>query len=118
VLSLAAVAAVPFQATYSISKAAAFSLTQGLRALLAERGVNVYAALPGPVDTDMTRGLDLPKTSPQAVALAILDGVQAGEEEIFPDPLSVALADGWRHGAVKALERQFAQYVQADPARV
>ena len=116
VLSLAAVTAVPFQPTYSASKAAALSLTQALRALLSAHEVSVHAALPGPVDTDMTRDLDLPKASPHDVAAAILDGLEAGEEEIFPDPTSAPLADGWRNGAVKALERQFAQYLQIDPA--
>src|SRR5882724_8435880 len=72
VLSLGAVAAVPFNPDYSISKAAALSLSQSLRAVLAGRGVTVHVALPGPVDTDMTRGLDIPKASPGAVARAIL----------------------------------------------
>ena len=54
VLSLAALAAVPFDSLYSISKAAAFSLSQSLRALLAQRGVSVHVALAGPIDTDMT----------------------------------------------------------------
>jgi NAD(P)-dependent dehydrogenase (short-subunit alcohol dehydrogenase family)/predicted metal-binding membrane protein len=58
VLSLAAFAAVPVLPAYSISKAAAFNLTQSLRALLAGRGVSVHAVLAGPVDTDMARGLD------------------------------------------------------------
>jgi NAD(P)-dependent dehydrogenase (short-subunit alcohol dehydrogenase family) len=115
VLSLAGVAAVPFQPDYSISKSAALSLSQSLRALLAGQGVKVHIALPGPVDTEMTRGLDIPKAAPEAVARAILDGVEAGEEEIFPDPLSASLAEGWRAGAVKALERQFAEFVQASP---
>ena len=115
VLSLAGVAAVPFQPDYSISKSAAHSLSQSLRALLAGQGVKVHIALPGPVDTEMTRGLDIPKAAPEAVARAILDGVEAGEEEIFPDPLSASLAEGWRAGAVKALERQFAEFVQASP---
>jgi NAD(P)-dependent dehydrogenase (short-subunit alcohol dehydrogenase family) len=61
--SLAAFAAVPVMPAYSISKAAAFSLTQSLRALLAGRGVSVHAVMTGPVDTDMTRGLDIPKAS-------------------------------------------------------
>jgi NAD(P)-dependent dehydrogenase (short-subunit alcohol dehydrogenase family) len=61
VLSLASVAAVPFDSLYSISKAAAFSLSQSLRALLAGRGVSVHVVLPGPLDTDMTRGLDIQK---------------------------------------------------------
>jgi hypothetical protein len=51
----------------------------------------------------MTRGLDIPKASPESVARAILDGVEAGEEEIFPDPMSASIAEGWRGGAVKEL---------------
>jgi NAD(P)-dependent dehydrogenase (short-subunit alcohol dehydrogenase family) len=113
VLSLAAVAAVPISPAYSISKAAAFSLTQSLRATLAGQGVDVRAVLPGPVDTDMVRDLDIPKASPQSVARAILDGLDRGEDEIFPDPFSQALADGWNSGAAKALERQNAALVSA-----
>jgi NAD(P)-dependent dehydrogenase (short-subunit alcohol dehydrogenase family) len=113
VLSLAAVAAVPISPAYSISKAAAFSLTQSLRATLAGQGVDVHAVLPGPVDTDMVRDLDIPKASPQSVARAILDGLAKGEEEIFPDPFSQALADSWNSGAVKALERQNAALISA-----
>jgi NAD(P)-dependent dehydrogenase (short-subunit alcohol dehydrogenase family) len=117
VLSLGAVAAVPFNPDYSISKAAALSLSQSLRAVLAGRGVSVHVALPGPVDTDMTRGLDIPKASPEAVARAILDGMERGEEEIFPDPISASIAEAWRGGAVKELERQFAAYVEAEPVK-
>jgi NAD(P)-dependent dehydrogenase (short-subunit alcohol dehydrogenase family) len=117
VLSLAAVAALPFDPTYSISKAAALSLSQSLRALLAARGVKVHVVLPGPVDTDMTRSLDIPKASPESVAQAIFDGVEKREEEIFPDPMSASMAEGWRNGAVKALERQFAAYVEASPVK-
>jgi NAD(P)-dependent dehydrogenase (short-subunit alcohol dehydrogenase family) len=117
VLSLAGIAAVPFDPTYSISKAAAFSLSQSLRALLAGRGVRVHVVLPGPVDTDMTQALNIPKASPESVAQAIFDGVENGEEEIFPDPMSASLAEGWRSGAVKALERQFAAYVEESPVK-
>jgi NAD(P)-dependent dehydrogenase (short-subunit alcohol dehydrogenase family) len=113
VLSMAAVAAVPISPAYSISKAAAFSLTQSLRATLAGQGVDVHAVLPGPVDTDMVRDLDIPKASPQSVARAILDGLAEGEDEIFPDPFSQALADSWNSGAVKALERENAALVSA-----
>jgi NAD(P)-dependent dehydrogenase (short-subunit alcohol dehydrogenase family) len=115
VLSLASLAAVPFDPSYSISKAAALSLSQSLRALLAGRGVRVHIVLPGPMDTDMTRDLDMPKTSPASAARAIFDGVQKGEEEVFPDPMSEAMAQGWRSSAVKALERRFAAYVEAMP---
>jgi NAD(P)-dependent dehydrogenase (short-subunit alcohol dehydrogenase family) len=117
VLSLSSLAAVPFSPSYSISKAAAFSLSQSLRTLLAGRGVSVHRVLPGPVDTDMTRDLDIPKASPESVARAILDGLEKGEEEIFPDPMSESVAEGWRSGAVKALERQFAAYVEAGPVK-
>ena len=117
VLSLAAIAAVPFSPAYSISKAAAFSLAQSLRALLAGRGVRVHVVLPGPVDTDMSRSLDIPKTSPESVARAIFDGVEKGEEEIFPDPMSESMAEGWHNGAVKALQRQFATLVNAEPTK-
>jgi NAD(P)-dependent dehydrogenase (short-subunit alcohol dehydrogenase family) len=113
VVSLAAWAAVPVMPAYSVSKAAAFSLTQALRALLAGRGVRVHAAILGPVDTDMTRGLELPKASPEAVARGIFDGVERGEEEIFPDPMSASMAQGWRSGAAKALERQNAALLEA-----
>jgi NAD(P)-dependent dehydrogenase (short-subunit alcohol dehydrogenase family) len=115
VLSVAAIAPLPFTPTYSISKSAAFNLTQSLRAHLAAQGVRVHAVLAGPVDTEMTRYLDIPKASPQSVARAIFDGVESGEEEIFPDPLSASLAEGWRGGASKALERQFAGFVEAAP---
>src|SRR5690242_153729 len=84
VLSLAAFANLPVIPAYSVSKAAALSLTQGQRALLAGRGVSVHAALLGPTDTDMSRDLEVPKASPESVARAILDGVERGEQEIFP----------------------------------
>jgi hypothetical protein len=67
--------------------------------------------LAGPVDTEMSAELEIPKASPELVARAILDGFDAGEEEIFPDPVAAAFADGWRESAVKALEREFAAFV-------
>lgn len=106
VVSIAAWAAIPVMPAYSVSKAALFSLSQALRALLAGRGISVHAAMLGPVDTDMTRALEIPKAPPAAVARGIFDGVENGEEEIFPDPMSATMAEGWRAGAAKALERQ------------
>jgi NAD(P)-dependent dehydrogenase (short-subunit alcohol dehydrogenase family) len=116
VLSVTAWAAIPVIPSYSISKAAAFSLSQSLRALLADRGVDVHAVMTGPVDTDMSRALDIPKASPESVARAIFDGVQNGEEDIFPDAMSASMAEDWRTGAAKALERQYAGLVAAAPA--
>jgi NAD(P)-dependent dehydrogenase (short-subunit alcohol dehydrogenase family) len=95
VVSVGAVAAIPVLPAYSTSKAAALSLTQTLRALLAGKGVSVYAVLPGPIDTDMVRDLDLPKTPPADVARSML-------------------AEAWRDGVVKVLERQNAALVSAE----
>jgi len=111
-VSLMALAPLPLTPAYAISKAATFNLTQSLRALLAGQGVRVHAVLTGPTDTDMTRGIDIPKASPEAVARAIFDAVDNGEEDIFPDPASASVADSWRSGAAKALEHQNAAFVQ------
>ena len=111
VLSDTALAPFPIIPAYSISKAAAFAMTRALRALLAARGVSVHAVLAGPIDTDMSRDADIPKSSPEAVARGILDGVEREEEDIFPDPKSATLAEGWRSGAVKALDRQYAAFL-------
>jgi NAD(P)-dependent dehydrogenase (short-subunit alcohol dehydrogenase family) len=110
-VSLLALAPLPLVPAYSISKAAAYSMTQSLRALLARHGVTVHGVLTGPTDTEMTKGLDIPKASAESVARAIFDGIENGEEDIFPDPMSQALAEGWRGGAAKELERQNAALV-------
>jgi len=114
VLSVSALAALPFIPAYSVSKAAALSLSQSLRALLAARGVKVHAVFAGPIDTDMSRGLDLAKATPESVARAIFRGVAQGEEDIFPDPMSEPLAEGWRGGMTKALERRHAALMEQD----
>ena len=111
VLSTGALAAIPIIPAYSISKAAALSMTQSLRALLAAPGIRVHAVMTGPTDTDMSRGLDVPKASPESVARAIFDGVERGQQEIFPDPLSASLEPDWTAGPVKAMERQNAGLV-------
>jgi NAD(P)-dependent dehydrogenase (short-subunit alcohol dehydrogenase family) len=110
-LSLAALAPLPMIPAYSISKAAAFNMTQSLRALLAGQGVTVHAVFLGPIDTDMTRGLEIPKASPESAALGILDGLEKGEEDIFPDHASQPMAEAWPTGVVKALEHQFRAFV-------
>jgi NAD(P)-dependent dehydrogenase (short-subunit alcohol dehydrogenase family) len=109
-VSMMSLAPFPVTPAYAISKAAAFNMTQSLRALLAGRGVKVHAVLTGPTDTDMTRGFEIPKASPESVARGIFDGVEKGEEDIFPDPASQSIAEGWRTGVVKAMEHQFAAF--------
>jgi short-subunit dehydrogenase len=103
-----AFAPLPLTPAYSVSKAATFSMTQSLRALLAAQGVSVHAVLTGPVDTDMTRGFEIPKASAESVARAVFDGLEHGEEDIFPDPMSQSVAEDWRGGFAKTLERQYA----------
>jgi len=117
-LSMVGLAALPVIPSYSISKAAAFNMTQSLRALLAGQGVSVHAVVLGPVDTDMNRGFEIPKASPESAAIGIFNGLESGEDEIFPDPASLSIADGWRTGALKALERQFSAFVPGSPAKV
>ena len=116
VLSVAGIGALPIIPAYSISKAAAASMTQSLRGLLAGQGVTVHAVFPGPIDTDMARGFDVPKASPEAAARGIFDGLEKGEDDIFPDPDSQSIAEAWRTGATKALERQYAAFVQEQAA--
>jgi NAD(P)-dependent dehydrogenase (short-subunit alcohol dehydrogenase family) len=112
-LSLNALAPLPLIPAYSISKAAAFNLTQSLRAFLAPRGVRVHAVLTGPVDTDLTRDLEIPKATPQSVAAAVFDALDRAEEDIFPDPVSSAIAQHWASSPAKELERQFAELYSA-----
>src|SRR5437016_2600518 len=109
-LSLAGLAPLPVIPSYSLSKAAALNLTQSLRALLAGQGVTVHAVVLGPLDTDMNRGFNIPKVSPESAARNIFDGLEKGEEDIFPDPTSLSIAEGWRAGVSKVLERQFAVF--------
>jgi NAD(P)-dependent dehydrogenase (short-subunit alcohol dehydrogenase family) len=110
-LSLAAIAPLPVISGYSISKAAALNMTQSLRALLAGQDVSVHAVILGPIDTDMNRGFEIPKAPPTTAAKGIFDGLDEGDEEIFPDPASQGIAEGWRVGMSKTLERQFAAFV-------
>jgi NAD(P)-dependent dehydrogenase (short-subunit alcohol dehydrogenase family) len=114
-VSMMALAPFPITPAYAISKAAAFNLTQSLRLLLAGQGVRVHAVLTGPTDTDMTRGFDLPKAPPESVARAIFDGVEADEDDIFPDPMAESVAEGWRSSPGKMLERAYMAMVPAAP---
>ena len=106
-LSLVALGAVRGMGGYSVSKAAAASMTQAVRAQVARSGITVHGVFPGAVDTDMIRAFEMPKTSPKEVAQAILAGVEAGEEDIFPDPMARDGHKAWRADP-KALERQMA----------
>ena len=98
----------PLMGSYCASKAAGLSLTQGLRGELAPRGVRIAAALPGAVDTRMTAGLPIPKMATADAATEILNGFEAGEEEIYVGEMARGLAQGLSADP-KAVERQLAQ---------
>jgi NAD(P)-dependent dehydrogenase (short-subunit alcohol dehydrogenase family) len=107
--SVAGLSNVALNPTYSASKAAQHSLTQAARALLSGQGVTVHGVYPGPVDTAMTKDLppEFVKIAPEAVAQAVLDGIEAGEEDIFPDPFAVTFGKDF-FASPKALEQQLA----------
>ena len=113
ILSILALAPLPPIASYCISKAAAFSMTQSLRAFLKGQKVTVHAVLTGPVDTEMSRGLEIPKASPGSVVKSIFNGLENGEEEIFPDQMSASMQQSWNSSSVKNMERQNAMMVQS-----
>jgi NAD(P)-dependent dehydrogenase (short-subunit alcohol dehydrogenase family) len=98
--------------TYSASKAAMHSLAQAARVLLGAQGTSVFGVYPGPVDTDMNRMLDIPKASPRDVAFAILDGIEAGQEDIFPDAMAADFGRQFE-ASPKTSERQSAAMVAA-----
>jgi NAD(P)-dependent dehydrogenase (short-subunit alcohol dehydrogenase family) len=106
ILTIVALASMPSFGVYNASKAAAWSLTQSLRGELARRGVAVFSAFPAAVDTDMLREFRIPKTSPRSVAAAIVAGIEAGTEDIFPDSDSAQMYRSWAADH-KAVERQF-----------
>ncbi|MBW8844907.1 MAG: SDR family oxidoreductase [Burkholderiales bacterium] len=88
VLSVLSWVTVPSVATYSASKSAAWSLSNGLRNELKAQGTQVTSLHVGYMDTDMTRGLDAPKALPADVARQALEGVESGAIEVLADELS------------------------------
>lgn len=106
-LTLVALASMPGISVYNASKAAAWSMTQSLRANVAGKGITVCGVFPGAVDTDMLAGVEIAKTSPADIAAAVIAGIEAGEEDIFPDPMSTQLYAAWKQDH-KAVEKQFA----------
>ena len=109
IISLLAFVSMPSIGTYSASKAALHSLTQGIRGALARQGTRVIGVYPGPVATRMTEGLQMPMATPQGVAQEIIAGLIANAEEIFPDEMSKGVSQGLVADA-KGVERQFASY--------
>jgi NAD(P)-dependent dehydrogenase (short-subunit alcohol dehydrogenase family) len=81
-------------AAYSASKSAAWSLTNALRSELSAQQTQVLALHMAYVDTDLTRGFDVPKTSPEDIVKRALDGLEAGEDEVLADEITQQLKRG------------------------
>jgi NAD(P)-dependent dehydrogenase (short-subunit alcohol dehydrogenase family) len=103
--SVAGLVAFDILTSYSASKAALHSVTQATRRSLKAQGTYVAGVYPGPIDTDMAKVIEMEKATPAQAADAILDGLEAGDEEIFPDPMS-RQAGSLFLASPKALERQ------------
>lgn len=110
ILSIASLSCIPFMPTYSASKAAAHSLTQAARALLSAQSTSVHGVYPGPVDTDFAKAHQSEKAAPKDVAHAILDALELGEADIFPDGFAEAFGQQF-HSSPKASEEQLAAMV-------
>ena len=105
VLSIYALSTLPSQTTFSASKAAAFSLSQGLRAEMHGAGIRVVNVFPGPVDEEWNQLVPPPKLAPAALAKAIVKGLREGVEDLYPGDVAQDLLTRWRESA-KVLERE------------
>lgn len=106
-LSIVSVVNAPVFSSYSASKAALYSLTQGVRAELAKQGTHVIGVFPGPVDTAMAEGVPMDKIAPIAVAQATIRAIAEQIEEVYPDPTSQHVF-AHLQSPLKEVEREFA----------
>lgn len=89
----------PNSSAYSVSKAAAWALSNGLRNELRGQGTQVVSVHAGYIDTDMVKSVDAPKSSPEAIAAAVLAGIEAGEHEVLSDETSRGVKAGFAASA-------------------
>lgn len=106
-LSIYALSSFPSQGTFSASKAAAYSLSQCLRAEMQPAGIRVINAFPGPVDEEWNQLLNPPLLAPEAVANAIIKALRDGTEDIYPGPVAQDWLARWRDNP-KVLEKELA----------
>ena len=105
ILSVASLVNFPVLGSYSASKAALFSLTQGVRAELAGQGTTVMGVFPGPIDTDMAKDFDMEKGSPEEFAQGTLNAIEKSQEDVFIDQMAVQFQQGLLSDP-KAVEKQ------------
>ncbi|MEM9536746.1 MAG: SDR family oxidoreductase [Cyanobacteria bacterium P01_A01_bin.3] len=109
IASIASLAAMPSLGGYSVSKAGIHSMTQSIRGELKTDGISVHGVYPGPVATRMTEGFDMEMTPASVVAEKILEGIENGIEDIFPDAMSQQTGPLYL-SSPKTLEENFASY--------
>lgn len=109
VSSIIGLANMPMGLTYCVSKAAVHSTIQGLRGELKDTNILVSGVYPGPIETDMAKDLEMDKDSPENVAKHILDGLESGLEDIFPDAMSSEMGKLYSESP-KELEKQFSEF--------
>lgn len=115
ILSVASLGSFPVLGSYSASKAALHSLTQGIRAELAAQGTQVFGVFPGPIDTDMAKDFDMEKSPPSVIAEGTLQAIERGVEDIFLDQMAVQFEkDYWSDP--KSLEQQLSTFLPAGEA--
>ena len=110
ILSVASLGNFPVLGSYSASKAALHSLTQGIRAELAAQGTQVFGVFPGPIETDMAKNFDMEKSSPELIAEGTLRAIEQGEEDVFIDPMAVQFRKDY-FADPKELEAQLANFL-------
>ncbi|NIQ02980.1 MAG: SDR family NAD(P)-dependent oxidoreductase, partial [Nitrospinaceae bacterium] len=115
VLSVASLGNFPVLGSYSASKAALHSMTQGIRAELAAQGTRVFGVFPGPIQTDMAENFDMEKSPPAMIAEGTLDSVERGEEDIFIDPMAVQFRKDYFADA-KAQEKELSAFLPGSGA--
>jgi ABC-type oligopeptide transport system ATPase subunit/NAD(P)-dependent dehydrogenase (short-subunit alcohol dehydrogenase family) len=98
----------PLMGSLSVSKAAGISMTQGVRAELAGQGTQVIAVMPGAIDTRMTADFPGPKAMPDEVVKEVLDGLEKGEEDIYPGDMAKGVIAAFKED-MKAIEKEFAK---------
>ncbi len=109
-LSILSRVSMPAIGSLCASKAAALSMTQGVRAELAKQHTLVIGVMPGAVDTDMARDFKGPKDPPIDIANAALDAVESGSDDVYPGGMAQGVAAGLKADP-KAVEKEFAAYL-------
>jgi NAD(P)-dependent dehydrogenase (short-subunit alcohol dehydrogenase family)/uncharacterized OB-fold protein len=104
-LSIYALSNFPAHGTFSASKAAAFSLSQCLRAEMRPSGVRVINVFPGPIDDEWNQTLPPPKLSPAALAKAVVKALADGIEDVYPGDVAEEWLARWQESP-KTLERE------------